>query len=158
RWRFCPVPYPRPRPLAQELLDGALHDRAVEEVRVHVGVEPHRIREDEVLEVRLGDQPVLYELPCLGSGVSEIWHVPVRYVRPKDRIEPGAEGVELRIERAGVHWVIRFAAEIEVRHEEVADIFRLLDAAGCEVVDFRGPVLAFALKARARLLPVDPPM
>src|SRR3954447_5267632 len=61
----------------QELLDVVLHHRAFEEVGVHAGVQLHRVHEHELLEVVLGDEPVLDQLMGLDHHVADVGDIPV---------------------------------------------------------------------------------
>src|SRR5215472_1937466 len=67
-------------------------------------------------------------------------------IRAEDRVEPGAERVELA-ERHGVHAVVRLAAEIERPGKEVDPVFLASDLAGGVVVVYRHPAIDLVLLA-----------
>ena len=57
-------------------------------------------------------------------------------VRAKQGVDLGPIRIDCGVEGPGVQRVVGLAAEVEIRHEQVADVFGALDPAGREIVQF----------------------
>src|SRR3954468_820215 len=76
--------------------------RPLEEVGIALGVELGRVAEDEIAEVVLGDELLLYEFVRLVHYFADIGDIPVADVGAKDSLEARAEGIDVAVERPGV--------------------------------------------------------
>src|SRR5919197_6745232 len=72
RTHFWSWPYPVDRATLQQRGRFLGHRRALEEARVLRAPQPHGIAEDEVVEIALGDEPVLDQLERLGQRVAHV--------------------------------------------------------------------------------------
>ena len=120
----------RPRPLhlrGHQLLDHG----ALEEVRVHAGVQFHRIGQRELAEVFFGDEAVLDHFPGLLDHLRGIGNVEVADIRSHHRLQFQPR---LLVEGHHRHRVVGLAAEVEAAGVELADVPRGLDAHAVEVV------------------------
>ena len=113
------------------LFDGG----ALEEIGVVRGPEFHRIGEDEVAEVGISDQSIVDQFVSFMQHFGHIWNVEMADVRAENRAEARIERIGLRVERPCINRVVGLAAEVEAGHEQFADILRMLDAAGGEIVE-----------------------
>src|SRR5215470_17482962 len=129
------------------------HRRALEEAGVLRAPQPHGIAEDEVVEVALGDEPVLDQLERLGQRVAHVDDVEMPDVGAVDRVDPRAERHRLA-ERHGVHPVIGLAAEIVRRGVEVEPVLLLGDVA-VDVVVGRHPAGKEVLLERPAVASVE---
>src|SRR4051812_1688016 len=96
--------------------------RALEEVRVALGVQAGRVAEDEVAEVLLGDELLLDELVGLVDDVADVGDVPVADVRPEDGLQASAERVHFGVEGPRVDGIIGLASEVEAVDIETLDV------------------------------------
>ena len=118
--------------------DGAclfFNRRALEEMRIVGRPQPHRIGEDEVAEVSISDQSFLDQFVCFVQYSSHILNIEMTNVRSKNRAESCIERIGLRVECPCIDRVVGFAAEVEASDEQFADILRMLDPAGDEIVE-----------------------
>ena len=111
------------RSASASLFDGG----ADEEVRVHPPVQADRVGEREVAEVVGGDQVVFDELIGLLDHEAHVGDVEVADVGAEHGVEPGTERIELGVEGECIEAVVAFAAEVEVRNEEIVDVARFVD-------------------------------
>src|SRR5207247_2427490 len=155
------------RRLSEHRRGRLLDDRATEEPGIARAPQPHGVGEGEVAEVLERDEPVLDELVGLGEDVRHVGHVEVADVRAEERVEPCAARIDAAVERPGVDRVVSLAAEVEARHEEVAQVLPALDPARGVVVEVVeaagrvdglgvGPAVPLAKRRRNLLVPVRP--
>jgi len=97
--------------------------------------EPNRIGENEVPEVRISDQSFFDQLVCFVEYISHILNIEMTNVRSENRAEARIERIGLRVESPCVDRVVGFAPEVEAWDEQFADILRMLDPAGGEIVE-----------------------
>src|SRR5208283_103912 len=102
--------------------------------------QPHRIGECEVAEVGGSDQPVLYQLVGFRQDHPHVGHVEMADIGAEDRIDPGAERVDVA-ECHGIHPVVGLAAEIERPGIEVDPVLLAGDFARGVVVVLRDPAV-----------------
>src|SRR5213595_2755452 len=107
---------------------------ALEEARVLRAPQPHRIGEDKVAEIVVGDEPLLDELMRLRQRVAEIDDVEMPDIGAEDRVELSAERVTLA-KGGRVHAVVRLAAEIERVRVEIEPVLFPRNLARREIVE-----------------------
>ena len=125
--------------VGERLAHGVLAHRAREEVGVHPRVQAGRVEEHELAELALADHAVLDELVRLFDRLGHVGHVPVRDVGAEDRPQARAGRVDVLGERPRDEPVVGLAAEVEVRHEAVAEVVDRVERGGRELVELLGP-------------------
>jgi hypothetical protein len=128
------------RRLAEHRCGGVGDGGAFEEIGVLRSEEAHRVGEGEVAKVVPGDQLVLDQFPGLRQDHPHVRDVEMADIRAEDRVDPGAERVELA-ERDGVHPVVRLAAEEERLRVELEPVLLAGDLARGVIVVHRDPAV-----------------
>src|SRR5262249_25155055 len=104
--------------LPPQALHVTFNRRALEKIGVQTGPQFDRVDEHKVAKVLSRHEFLLDHLVGFVQHLSHVRHVPVTDVRTVYRLEAGGERIALRVKGRGGDWIVAFAPEVEVRHEE----------------------------------------
>src|SRR5215469_4891895 len=123
------------------------HRRAFEEMRICAAEEPRRIGKQEVAQIRITDQPVLYQLIRFPEDLGHVHHIEMPDIRTEQGLEPRVVRIGGRAGRPRVERIVGFAAEVEIAGEKITDFFATLDLTRGEVIQLLGGGWARRIKS-----------
>ena len=91
-----------------------------------------------MLEIIFRDHLFLDHFVGFGQHFKHVGNVEMADVGTEHHVEPGLERIAFAVKCGRGDRVVRFAAEVKVRHEQVADVLLALDLAAREIVDIGG--------------------
>lgn len=112
----------------------ALQNSTLKEVRPSFCPEAQGIKENKLAKILLGYKPVFDQLVGLLQHLIHIHNVEMTYIGAEQRLKSSLIRIDARIEGPRIDRIVRFASEVKISREQIADVFRTFDATGRKIV------------------------